>query len=483
MDPDLRIVIFRVSETIELRSTLVVKHPYITIAGHTAPGDGICLKNYPLSVLRTNDVIVRGIRVRTGIEYLKAGESSDGISVNLSERVILDHCTAGWSTDEIMDNRSNRDITVQWCIFSESLNNSVHRKGEHGYAATIGGVRSSYHHNLFAHNKGRNPSIGGDEKNRTEQLDFRNNVVYNWVTRVCDGKPRTINFVGNYYKPGPATRGSNRRRMVEVQPSEEYGYTSKWYIADNLLVGQPESSADNWSGAVTYKGGCSMEKNRSYAPFEDANIWTRDASKTYIEVLNHAGVIVPRRDVVEKRVIEEVRNGTASIGKGIIDKVEQAGGYPDLLTYDVPSDTDNDGMPDAWELSEGQDPGDPSDRHGVKEGEVYDNLERYLNQLASGQPFLLPPIKLKVSRADNAGVLLEWTDISEGEQGFVIQRTDAAGNFQTLDKVAAGLTTYTDSHPESGETAEYRVFAFDGKRTSLVSKPSGLNQIKTSSAN
>jgi hypothetical protein len=187
--------------------------------------------------------------------------------------------------------------------------------------------------------------------------------------------------------------------------------------------------------------------------------------------------------VVEKRVIEEVRNGTASIGKGIIDKVEQAGGYPDLLTYDVPSDTDNDGMPDAWELSEGQDPGDPSDRHGVKEGEVYDNLERYLNQLASGQPFLLPPIKLKVSRADNAGVLLEWTDISEGEQGFVIQRTDAAGNFQTLDKVAAGLTTYTDSHPESGETAEYRVFAFDGKRTSLVSKPAGLNQIKTSSAN
>jgi hypothetical protein len=478
MDPDPRIVIFRVSGTIELQSSLVVKHPFITIAGHTAPGDGICLKNFPLSVLRTNDVIVRGIRVRTGIEYLQPGKSSDGISVNFSEKVILDHCTAGWSTDEIMDNRSNSDITVQWCIFSESLNNSVHRKGEHGYAATIGGVRSSYHHNLFAHNKGRNPSIGGDDENRTEQMDFRNNVVYNWETRVCDGKPRTMNFVGNYYKPGPATRGSNRRRMVEVQPSEEYGYTSLWYINDNLLVGHPELTGDNWSGAVTYKEGCSMEKNRSYTPFGNTNYMTRDAGQAYFEVLDHAGVTVPRRDAVEKRVVGEVRTGTATFGKGIIDRVDQVGAWPELRTYDVPVDADSDGMPDEWEFSEGLDPVDPSDRTGVKEGEVYDNLERYLNQLASDRPFLLPPIKLKVSQDDNSGVLLEWADISDGEQGFVVQRTDAGGNFHTLDMVGAGVTEYTDTHPESIGTAEYRVFAYDGERTSLASKPAGLNQSK-----
>jgi hypothetical protein len=135
-------------------------------------------------------------------------------------------------------------------------------------------------------------------------------------------------------------------------------------------------------------------------------------------------------------------------------------------------------MRDEWEISEGLDPVDPSDRTGVKEGEVYDNLERYLNQLASDRPFLLPPIKLKVSQDDNSGVLLEWADISDGEQGIVVQRTDAGGNFHTLDMVGAGVTEYTDTHPESIGTAEYRVFAYDGERTSLASKPAGLNQSK-----
>jgi len=478
MDSVPRIVIFRVSGTIELQSDLFVKHPFITIAGHTAPGDGICLKNFPLKIHRTNDVIVRGIRVRPGIESIREGGSTDGISVYYSRNVIVDHCSASWSTDEILNtNNKNSDVTVQWCIFSESLNYSV-QKRDHGYAATLGGTRTSIHHNLLAHNKGRNPSIGGGDRDRRSELDIRNNVVYNWITRVCDGKPHVVNFVANYYKPGPATPADSRKVVAEIQSSEIYGFSSQWYIEDNYIEGFPELTSDNWSGAVRFRSGCSMEKNRIYTPYDNANYMTRDATKAYQEVLDHAGVTVPQRDVVDKRVIEDVRTGTATFGNGIIDKVEEVGGWPELRTYDVPVDADEDGMPDAWEISEGLDAGDPSDRNGVKKGEVYDNLERYLNQLASDQPFLLPPIELHVSLEKDSEVLLRWTDISEGEQGFVIQRTGADGNFKTLDKVGTGVTEYTDSHPGSDRTLEYRVFAYDGEWISLASKPACLDSKK-----
>lgn len=465
-----RIVIFRVSGTIELQSDLFVKHPFITIAGHTAPGDGICLKNFPLKIHRTHDVIVRGIRVRPGIEFLREGSSSDGIAVEYSQNVIVDHCSASWSTDEILNtNNKNLDITVQWSIFSESLNNSTQQR-EHGYAATLGGARASIHHNLFAHNKGRNPSIGGGDRGRRSELDITNNVVYNWISRVCDGKPHGVNFVANYYRSGPATPPNNKKIIAKIQSSEIYGFNSLWYIEDNYIEGFPELTADNWSGAVRFEPGCSMEKNRVYTPFENGNYMIRDATKAYQEVLDHVGVIVPRRDAVDNRVVEDVRTRTATFGNGIIDKVEQVGGWPELHTYDVPEDTDNDGMPDEWETKEGLNTNDPSDRFGIKKGEVYDNLERYLNQLASDQPFLLPPVELQVSHKKNSKVLLTWTDISKGEQGFYIQRTDPEGHFITVNKVGAGRTKFIDSPSVPDRTVEYRVFAYDRERISIVSK-------------
>lgn len=473
-----RIVIFRVSGTIELQSDLSVKHPFITIAGHTAPGDGICLKNFPLKIHRTNDVIVRGIRVRPGIELIKEGGSSDAISVYHSRNVIIDHCSGSWSTDEILNtNNLNFDVTVQWCIFSESLNYSV-QKRDHGYAATLGGSRTSIHHNLLAHNKGRNPSIGGGDRDRRSELDISNNVVYNWESRVCDGKPHVVNFVANYYRPGPATPPNNRKVVAEIQSSERYGFHSQWYIEDNYIEGFPELSSDNWSGAVRFRSGCSMEKNRIYTPFDNANYMTRDAKKAYTEVLDHAGVTIPRRDAVDKRVIGDVRTGTATFGNGIIDKVEEVGGWPELRTYDVLVDTDKDGMPDEWEIIEGLNIQDPSDRYGVKEGEVYDNLERYLNQLASDQAYLLPPLGLEASQKSDKELVLKWTDISEGEEGFVIQRTDAEGRFITVKKVGAGVTEFIDSPPGTGHTMVYRVFAYEGERISIVSNPASFEHKK-----
>lgn len=478
MDPEPRIVIFRVSGTIELQSDLFVQHPFITIAGQTAPGDGICLKNFPLKIHRTHDVIVRGIRIRPGIELLSEGGSTDGIAVEWSRNVIIDHCSAGWSTDEILNtNNQNFDITVQWCIFSESLNNSV-QQTEHGYAATLGGTRTSIHHNLFAHNKGRNPSIGGGDRGRRSELDITNNVVYNWISRVCDGKPHAVNFVANYYRPGPATPTNNRKVVAEIQNSERYGFSSQWYIEDNYIEGSPELTSDNWSGAVRFRSGCSMEKNRAYTPFENGHYMTQDAAKAYLEVLDHVGVTVPNRDVVDERVIEDVRTGTATFGNGIIDKVEEVGGWPVLRTYNVPADTDKDGMPDEWEIKEGLNANEPSDRFGIKEGEAYDNLERYLNQLASDQPFLLPPVELQVSLEKNSQVLLKWKDISNGEQGFCIQRTDPEGRFITVDKVGAGVSQFTDSPSGPARTVVYRVFAYDNERSSIVSKPVSIEYKK-----
>jgi hypothetical protein len=239
-------------------------------------------------------------------------------------------------------------------------------------------------------------------------------------------------------------------------------------------VGNPELTGDNWSGAVSYKEGCSMEKNRSYIPFENASFRTRDASKAYIEVLDHAGVIVPRRDEVEKRIIEDVRNGTASIGNGIIDKVQQAGGWPELLTYDVPLDTDNDGIPDEWETAEGLKINDPSDRFEIKEDEVYDNLERYLNELASDKAYLLPPINLSASLQNDTEVVLNWKDITDDELGFVIQRTNADSTFITVDTVDANVTEFTDTPPGPDLIVVYRVFAMADGLRSIPSKPANL---------
>lgn len=476
LDPEPRIIIFRVSGTIALKSNLEVSNPYITIAGQTAPGDGICLKTFPLKIKNTNDVILRGIRVRPGIESGLDGNNIDGIDIEYSNNVIIDHCSASWAVDEILNTNKNvNDITIQWCIFSESLNNSIHEKGEHGYAATIGGYRASYHHNLFAHNKGRNPSIGGDDKSKTALLDFQNNVVYNWTSRVCDGKPQSMNFVSNYYKQGPATPAENDRIIVEIQASEKYGYTSRWFIENNFINKYPELTENNWSGAIRFSQGTSIGKNKENSLFENYYYLTRDAIQSYFEVLDHAGVIIPRRDQVDQRLVDEVENGSANFGNGIIDRVDQVGGWPELFTYNVPLDTDNDGMPDYWEVAEGLNINDSSDRFGIKEGEVYDNLEWYLNELASDKQYLLPPINLKGQLQNSRELVLSWDDISENELGFVIQKRNLDDKFITIDTVDANSTEYFETPTGPFQDLIYRVVAIGEKLNSVPSLPAVID--------
>lgn len=378
-----RIVVFEVSGTIVLQSDLTIREPYLTIAGQTAPGDGICLKGWPLRIADTHDIIIRGIRVRPGIDSGLSGSEIDALEIRHSDYILIDHCSFSWSCDEIINNWHGGDnMTIQWCMFSEPLNKSIHEKGAHGFGASLGSYKLSFHHNLIAHAVARNPSIAGNDKNFTVLMDFRNCVIYNWVHRSCDGKPLSINIVNNYFKPGPATNDAVKRRIARIDNSENMGFRGAWHIDGNYVEGFPNISEDNWNGGVDFERGASEGTNRRIEPFPVAYVTTQSAVDTYESVLKYAGVIVPARDSQEKRIVEEVSKGIFTFGsKGIIDNVEQVGGWPKLRSTKPPVDTDNDGMPDAWEIKMGLNPYDSSDANDDCTGDGYTNIEKYINSL------------------------------------------------------------------------------------------------------
>ena len=207
-----RTILFAVSGIVELNSDLKIDKDHITIAGQTAPGDGICLKNYPLKI-QADHVIVRYIRSRLGVD---ARQESDSISVINGSNIILDHCSASWSVDETLSAQSATVdlLTVQWCMVTESLTNSIHHKGKHGFGGIIGALRQSYHHNLFAHHTSRNPKV---TSRRHCKVDFRNNVIYNWgFNSHYDGSVADMNWVNNYMKYGPGTKSGVRDRIFQI---------------------------------------------------------------------------------------------------------------------------------------------------------------------------------------------------------------------------------------------------------------------------
>jgi len=375
-----RIVVFRVSGTIPLKSSLNLRHDDITIAGQTAPGDGICLKDYSLNLSGANNVIVRYLRVRPGPA---SGEGLDAVGGRAGENIIVDHCSMSWSIDECVSIYSAaRNFTVQWCLLSESLYQSVHTKGHHGFGGIWGGQGASWHHNLLAHHSSRNPRIAG--KSIGDQfMDLRNNVIYNWgynSTYGGDGDVR-VNLVNNIYKPGPATRDGVRARVANPSKGEQ---PNNWWIAGNLVVGSPQVSADNWIG-IHPAGGIKAGDIRATKPFEVAPVTTQPSEEAFELVLKQAGAILPHRDSLDTRIVEEARTGTARFGgtyghgKGIIDSPETVGGWPELKSLPAPKDSDRDGMPDEWEIKHGLNPHDPADGSSDKDGDGYTNLDEYLN--------------------------------------------------------------------------------------------------------
>jgi hypothetical protein len=363
-----------VSGTIELKKKLILTKPNITIAGQTAPGDGICLRDGTFEV-STQNVIVRYLRSRLGDV---SRQEDDSINLRNARKVILDHCSASWSVDEALSLAGNvSDVTVQWCLIAESLNQSFHAKGAHGYgslARANGPV--SLHHNLWAHNNGRNPRLG-DNYGRPPfpVFDFRNNVIYDFGA-TCSGLTQgqlKVNYVANYIRPGPSSRA--RTPITVGGPSDML-----FYIRDNVVEGKEDFTADNYRFFHPVEIDGKRQVRTVAEPFPVRPVRTVSAEEAYEAVLATVGASLPVRDPVDARIINQVRERKGSI----IDSQKQVGGWPELKSAAAPLDSDHDGIPDEWEKRHGLNPNDPSD--GAKpaaEGSGYTNLEVYLNELAA----------------------------------------------------------------------------------------------------
>ncbi len=376
-----RTVVFRVSGNIELESELKVKNPFLTIAGQTAPGDGVCVKNYQFN-FDTQHMIVRHMRFRPGDEKGKEQDAFGGGG----DHIIVDHCSVSWGIDETLSINKASNLTVQWCMVTESLYHSLHKKGNHGYGGLWGGPGGSFHHNILAHHSSRNPRASGNEESGL--LDFRNNVIYNWgFNSAYGGEMWPRNWINNYYKAGPATSDNVRHRIfLQKDPR------GKMYCSGNFVDGFPEISRDNWAGGVDFApdGEATEATLRVDTPYAVAPVKTESAEEAYALVLDRAGCSLGR-DAVDTRIIHEIRTGTASYGasykdggKGIIDSQRDVGGWPELRSLPAPADSDHDGMPDDWETAHGLDPVNPGD--GAQFGpDGYTHLETYLNALVAGK--------------------------------------------------------------------------------------------------
>jgi len=366
-----RYILFSVAGTIQLKSPLEIKKADVSILGQSAPGEGICISNYNVAV-KTDNVIIRYIRFRLGDEQ---SQQDDALTSIRNHTIIIDHCSMSWATDECASFYDNADFTLQWCIISESLNHSVHEKGDHGYGGIWGGKKASFHHNLMAHHKSRLPRFCGSRYHKhpeEELVDFSNNVIYNWMENSSYGGERGTQVMqNNYYKAGPVTPVRHSDRIVE--PYAPYG---QYYVAGNFVVGHPEVSQDNWLGVKCVRDSVYLDR------IPDGIGTAKESAKNaYEKVLAGVGASL-HRDAVDKRVCDEVSRGSFTYGdKGIINSQKDVGGWPLLAGGKMQKDSDKDGMPDKWERRHGLNPNDPTDATSYSISKEYPNLEVYLNEI------------------------------------------------------------------------------------------------------
>lgn len=394
-----RYVIFETGGTIFLNSELKINNPHLTIAGQTAPGGGITIGGYPVT-LNADNIIIRYVRFR--MSDINNAEG-DALGARFHENLIIDHCSMSWSTDECVSIYNNENTTVQWCVIGESLRNSVHGKGSHGYGGIWGGKNASFHHNLLAHHDSRNPRLGeyaGAAFALTDKVDLRNNVIYNWQgNSTYGGEAMNVNIVNCYYKPGPST--TKEKRIVAIdknldENTEVYDVWGKFYINGNFVEGSPEVTNNNWDfgvynqihskyGELTQEDKDAMKINQPHDI--NGNVTTHDPQVAYNNVLQFAGNSLVR-DEVDEHIINDVANasytyeGSNGSTNGIIDTQSDVGGFPSLEQGNPKTDTDNDGMPDDWEKAQGLDKNIANaTQHDLNNS--YDNLEVYLNSLVA----------------------------------------------------------------------------------------------------
>ncbi len=439
-----RIIVFNVSGIIRLKTPVILRAPYVTIAGQTAPGDGVCIAGESFQV-NTHDVIVRHMRFRRGNTNVWNREDSFG--GNPVGNIMIDHCSCEWGLDEnisfyrhMFDMGDGKPMRKEPTV-NVTIQNTISAKGldtyNHAFGSTIGGENTTFMRNLWADNTGRNPSIGWGGV-----FNFVNNIIYNWVHRTADGGEFSTmsNFINNYYKPGPLTPKDtpigyrivkSESRSQKLFPYAQYG---RIYAAGNIIEGNEAVTKDNWNGGIQIAdkdGEISPDEKalmRSDEPFPMAPITIIPAEKTFNTVLDNVGAMLPTRDIVDRRIVDEVRTGQAYYVKklpkenpygntwglseksqneeglfkyrrlgndsykyGIITDPAQMGGYPEYKG-EPRIDSDGDGMPDDWETANGLNPNDPSDANGDCTGDGYTNIEKYINGIST---------KVKV----------DWTDL------------------------------------------------------------------------
>lgn len=429
-----RIVVFNVSGNIVLKTPIIVRAPYITIAGQTAPGEGVQISGESFQV-DTHDVIVRHMRFRRGNTHVWYREDSFG--GNPVGNIMIDHCSCEWGLDEnisfyrhmfdLHDGKPKRkvptvNVTIQNTISAKALDT-----WNHAFGSTIGGENSSFMRNLWADNTGRNPSIGWGGV-----FNFVNNVVYNWVHRTADGGEYSTmsNFINNYYKPGPLTPKNTPigYRIVKSESRSnklfDYPQYGRIYATGNIVEGNERVTKNNWDGGIQIAdkdlpNGIPDDVKalmHSNEPFAMPHMTIIPSDQTFDKVLSNVGATMPCRDIVDQRIVEEVRTGQAyyvkklpkknpygdmwglsdkskneegffkyrrldkdSYKHGIITSIEQMGGFPKYKKYTAWKDSDGDGMPDEWEIANGLNPNDPSDANLDCNGDGYTNIEKYIN--------------------------------------------------------------------------------------------------------
>jgi|GEM_PF-1249821 len=364
-----RTIVFDISGTIFLQSRLNINKPFLTLAGQTAPGDGITVAGWTTDVNSTHDVIVRYMRFRPG-DVNCPNYQDDAFTVDKSTNVIADHVSASWSVDEVLSVTESDKVTVQWSLITESMKNSCHIKGAHGYGSLIRYLNGivTYHHNLYAHHDSRNPRLGDNIG-----LDFVNNIIFDWGNEAgysgdaSEGTPR-LNYVGNYLIAGPDTPASKRSRAFNGGSNNTLIYQSNNSI-DSNINGAHDGANTEWGMII---GSYTRQES---ARFQFPQVNTDGSVSAYDRVLNLAGHSLVR-DSVDTRVIGEVRNETGRH----IDSQNQVGGWPTLNSLPTPPDTDQDGIPDAWENDHGLNAENPADGAAIG-ADGYSNLEHYLNDL------------------------------------------------------------------------------------------------------
>lgn len=490
-----RTVVFAVSGTIYLQSTLRITQGNLTIAGQTAPGDGICLAYRPLDISNSTNVIIRFLRVRLGDV---AGVETDAFTSRYGSDIIIDHCSFSWSVDETSSTYDNTNLTQQWCFITESMRDSVHSKGAHGYGGIWGGKGASYHHNLIAHHDSRNPRFNGARTHGTadELVDMRNNVIYNWRGNSTyggeptdTGVPARHNMVANIYKNGPATStGTSRYRILEptANGASTGALYSLFHISGNWTTASTTVSADNWNGGVQVIAASLLPSIQSNTAFDVPPVTTQTAQEAYPLVLAYAGCRLPTRDVIDIRIAGEVAAGTATYRgskgniAGIIDSQADVGGWPILATSPAPIDSDTDGMPDTWELARGLNPNLASDRNLVDSTTGYTRLELYLNELAApsfprpvieSQPlsvevFAGAPASLNVTATGPGPMAYQWFRDGIARAGA----TNATLSFSAMTTSDAGTYTVVVSNAY-GEVRSSEVELVVSQAAPVISTP------------